>query len=68
MAPTPDDLRDLRWLLRILNRSSLEARYPQWREADSDGALPGDEAEIDGEEDDAPSIVHVNAATADDAA
>ena len=69
MAHSHDDFRDLRWLLRILNRSSLEARYPEWRATHSDASLPcDDEARIDDEEDEEPRIVRVAAAVADDAA
>lgn len=66
MAPTTDDFRDLRWLLRILNRSSLEARYPQWREMREDTSRPhDDEGPIDGEEADEPRMTHVAAAAGD---
>lgn len=69
MAPTRDDFRDLGWLLRILNRSLLEARYPRWRGTRGNGSgRYEDDSVADGEDDDEPRIVHATAAVADDAA
>lgn len=69
MAPTRDDFRDLGWLLRLLNRSSLEARYPRWRGSHTDGSLhDDDDSETERDEKDDPRLVHVSDAAADDAA